>query len=155
MSVHKQWVVLSLLMLLLSGQGLVYVDGGASMGASGGTSWGNAFTDFQSALDNTASGEIWLAVGTYQPSAYSASCTGCATDRDFTFQLKDSVNLYGGFAGTEGSFSERDIAMNPTVLSGDIEAVGDASDNVQHYVVLAAFTSTTPTTRLAGMDNGQ
>jgi hypothetical protein len=41
--------------------------------------------------------------------------------------------------------SERDIAMNPTILSGDIDVVDDASDNV-HHVVLAAVA----TTRLDG-----
>ncbi|MCX8209824.1 MAG: hypothetical protein OTI34_02180, partial [Lewinella sp.] len=152
--VRAQWVALSLLLCLfsvaLSAQSPAYVDVGA-MGANNGTSWENAFISLQSALGNTGPDitEIWVAEGTYKPSAHPAGCTSCATDRDFTFQLKDGVSLYGGFAGTETLLSDRDIAMNPTILSGDIGTVGDASDNV-HHVVLAVFASTTPATRLDG-----
>jgi hypothetical protein len=42
-----------------------------------------------------------------------------------------------------------DIAANPTILSGDIGTPSGSADNVQH-VVLAAFTPTTPNTRLDG-----
>jgi predicted outer membrane repeat protein len=150
--VRAQWVAQSLLLYLfsavLSAQSPAYVDVGA-MGTNDGTSWENAFISLQSALDNTGPTNIWVAAGTYKPSAYPAGCTGCVTNRDFTFQLKDGVSLYGGFAGTETLLSERDIVANPTILSGDIEMVGDASDNV-HHVVLAAFATTTPTTRLDG-----
>ncbi|MCX8212608.1 MAG: hypothetical protein OTI34_16255, partial [Lewinella sp.] len=107
---RAHWVALSLLLCLfsvsLSAQ--VYVDVDATSGGDG-TSWENAFTDLQSAIA-TASGDIWVAAGTYKPSAYPADCAGCATNRDFTFQLKDGVSLYGGFAGTETMLSERDIA---------------------------------------------
>jgi hypothetical protein len=148
--VRTQWVALSLFLCLFSAvlSAQVYVDVDATSGGDG-TSWQNAFTDLQRALDNTGPIEIWVAAGIYKPSAYPADCMGCATDRDFTFQLKDGVSLYGGFAGTEDTISARDIAANPTILSGDIGLGGDATDNV-HHVVLAAFSSTTPTTRLDG-----
>jgi parallel beta-helix repeat protein len=144
--VRAQWVVLSFFLCLFSAvlSAQVYVDVDATSGGDG-TSWQNAFTDLQSALDNTGPIEIWVAEGTYKPSAYPADCMGCATDRDFTFQLKDGVSLYGGFVGTEALLSERDIAMNPTILSGDLGTGGGA-----YHVVLAAFASTTPTTRLDG-----
>ncbi len=130
---------------------LYYVDAEAA-GNNTGLSWADAFTDLQSAIaiacpDIT---EIWVAEGIYKPSAYPTGCTDCATDRDFTFQLKDGISLYGGFAGTETMLSQRDIAANPTVLSGDIGTVGDSLDNV-HHVVLAVFANTTPTTRLDGL----
>lgn len=63
--------------------------------------------------------------GTY----FSAS----GTDRDSTFQLVDRVAVYGGFAGTETSLSERDWAANVTVLSGDIGTAVE-SDNSYHAV---------------------
>ena len=145
-------VALSLFLCLfsvaLSAQSPIYVDDSAIMGMNDGSSWGNAFTDLQSAIA-TASGDIWVAAGTYKPSAYPAGCTDCETNRDFTFQLKDGVSLYGGFAGTEDAISDRDIAANPTILSGDIGTLDNSSDNV-HHVVLAAFADTNPTTRLDG-----
>jgi hypothetical protein len=144
-----QWVALSLFICLFSAvlSAQVHVDANAT-GNNTGISWADAFTDLQSAIA-IASGEIWVAAGTYKPSAYPAGCTDCETNRDFTFQLKGGVSLYGGFAGTEGAISARNIAANPTILSGDIGTVSNASDNV-HHVVLAAFASTTPTTWLDG-----
>jgi hypothetical protein len=147
--VRAQWIALSLFICLFSAvlSAQVHVDANAT-GNNTGLSWADAFTDLQSAIA-IASGDIWVAAGTYKPSAYPAGCTDCATNRDFTFQLNDGVSLYGGFAGMEGAISARNIAANPTILSGDIGAVSNASDNV-HHVVLAAFASTTPTTRLDG-----
>jgi hypothetical protein len=95
----------------LSGTNTVYVDASAT-GAAIGTSWLDAYTDLQTALANTTSGEIWVAAGTYLPSQ-----TGDATQ---SFELANGLALYGGFAGGESSLAERDVAANPTVLSGDI-----------------------------------
>jgi len=120
-------------------------------GANNGTSWTDAFTDLQSALASACPGitEIWVAAGIYKPSAHPIPCSGCSDPRDYTFQLKDGVSLYGGFTGTETLLSQRNIAVNTTTLSGDTGTPGDASDNVYH-VVLAAFSSDAPTTRLDG-----
>ncbi|MEQ8704803.1 MAG: HYR domain-containing protein, partial [Phaeodactylibacter sp.] len=117
---------------------ILYVNAGATSGANDGTSWTDAFTSLQDAiaLKNSCPNidQIWVAAGTYKPSAYPADCIGCTTDRDFTFLLPDGLSLYGGFAGTELALSERDIANNTTILSGDIGIIGDASDNVYHVV---------------------
>ncbi|MEM9079766.1 MAG: right-handed parallel beta-helix repeat-containing protein [Verrucomicrobiota bacterium] len=91
-----------------------YVNQNAS-GAKDGTSWLDAFTDLQSALAAASSGnEIWVAEGTYRPSA--------GTDRNDTFQLVNGVTIYGGFDGTETSVDQRNPnpTTNGTILSGDL-----------------------------------
>ncbi len=50
--------------------------------------------------------------------------------------LRNGVDLYGGFAGTETALDQRDILNNPTTLNGDIGQLGLASDN-SHSVVTA------------------
>ncbi|MCL4487581.1 MAG: hypothetical protein M1570_05570 [Chloroflexi bacterium] len=93
--------------------------------------WSNA-CDLQYALKtraDTSGGatyELWVAAGTYKPTT--------DTNRSATFQLKNGVALYGGFAGTETSLSQRDWTTNVTVLSGDIGVVGNPSDNSYHVV---------------------
>lgn len=89
----------------------VYVKADAT-GANNGTSWADAYTDLQTALTNTASGEIWVAAGTYYP--------GATGNVDATFQLKNNVALYGGFNGAETALDQRNWTANVTTLSGDI-----------------------------------
>lgn len=111
----------------LSAQTIVYVDS-ASTGSNDGTSWANAYTDIQPALlsaDSTK--QLWVAKGTYFPTHDN--------DRLVYFHLKHKVDMYGGFSGTETDISQRDIAQNPTILSGDIGVVGDSTDNSNHVVV--------------------
>ena len=85
----------------------------AASGTGDCSSWANACT-LQTALTGAASGdEIWAAAGTHKPTA--------GTDRTATFQLKDGVAVYGGFAGTETARTQRDPAANVTILSGDID----------------------------------
>jgi len=97
-------------------------------GANNGTSWTDAYTDLQSALAAASSGdEIWVADGTYKPT------TG--TDRTISFSLKNGVNVYGGFSGTETSLVQRHGSVpRYTVLSRDIGTEGDNSDNSYHVV---------------------
>jgi len=107
---------------------IIYVDADAS-GGNTGTSWTDAYTDMQSALNAATSGhEIWVAEGTYKPSVE----IGGTGDRYKSFQMKNRVGIYGGFAGEETSCEERDWEANVTVLSGDIGIEGDNSDNCYH-----------------------
>ena len=112
----------------------IYVKADAT-GANDGTSWTDAYTDLKDALTAAISGdEIWAAAGTYYPTP--------AVDRFATFQLKNGVAIYGGFAGTESSIVERDFVTNVTILSGDIGVPGDSTDNSLHVVSGFANTAT-------------
>ncbi len=106
---------------------VIYVDQDAGAGADDGSSWGDAFLDLEDALTAAGDGDrIWVAEGTYKPSAPGG--------RASTFLLKSGVEIYGGFASGEVSLGDRDVAGNPTILSGDIGAGGDNSDNCYHVV---------------------
>jgi len=110
-------------------------------GANDGTGWADAYVDLQDALDEARAGaattaepdddvaEIWVAAGTYVP-------TTTAGDRAASFELVDFVGVYGGFSGIETKRSQRsrDPLTNGAVLSGDIDAPGDSSDNSYHVV---------------------
>ncbi|NCS44242.1 MAG: cadherin [Microcystis aeruginosa BS11-05] len=129
---------------------IIYVNAAATGGNSG-TSWANAFTDLQAALNAAPllGDEIWVAAGTYKPTT--------TTDRTATFTLKNQVKVYGGFAGTETTLEQRNITNNVTTLSGDIGGTTNAQDNVYH-VVTANFTNNTTVldgfTIAAGNANG-
>lgn len=81
-------------------------------GTKNGFSWANAGNNLQQTINASATGDtIWVAAGTY---------TG-------GFNLKQGVQLYGGFAGNETSLSERKFpgtGENLTVLDGaDVQRV--------------------------------
>jgi len=97
-----------------------YVNHAATTGANNGSSWMDAYTDLQSAL-GAACDEIWVATGTYKPST--------TDNQSHYFYVTTGKQIYGGFAGTETSLTERDIAANPTILSGNIGDLGINADN--------------------------
>ncbi|MCB9293599.1 MAG: gliding motility-associated C-terminal domain-containing protein [Lewinellaceae bacterium] len=118
---------------------VIYVDANSSCVAGCGASWAEAYPRLEDALADTDMGEIWVARGTYRPS----DCTPCSTaDREAFFPLKNNVALYGGFAGNESSRQERDIAANPTILSGDIGDPVDSTDNTYRVLVADNVDST-------------
>ena len=98
---------------------IVYVDAEAT-GANDGSSWADAYTSLWYVLTAASSGdEIWVAEGIYKP-------TGPG-ERTASFQLKNGVALYGGFAGGEMSLDEREPNRHVTILSGDLN--GDDGPN--------------------------
>jgi len=120
---------------LVAAAGTIYV---APTGSSGndGSSWAQAFDNPQQALAVAASGdEIWVAAGTYKPTS--------TTDRTISFVLKNGVGVYGGFVGTETLRTQRDPVAHPTILSGDVGAVPDATDNSYHVVTSGSTVTAT------------
>ena len=108
---------------------IVYVNLAAT-GENDGSSWENAYSDLQAALQDAPFGtQIWVAAGTYTP-------TQEADRRDLSFVLADGVQLYGGFVGDETNLSQRDVTANPTILSGDIGTAGDNTDNSSRVVLI-------------------
>ena len=87
----------------------VFVDQNAT-GANDGSSWADAYTSLQNALDNNPISDFWIKAGTYVPGTVSSDI----------FTLLENQALYGGFNGTETMLSQRDPSMNVTILSGDL-----------------------------------
>lgn len=114
--------------------GTIYVDADAT-GANNGSSWENAYTALQPALDEaTAGDEIWVAEGTYYPTYQWIP----DNPRTATFQLKNGVALYGGFDPSVDDilFRDRDWVAHVTTLSGergDPSWDGDNSFNVFYH----------------------
>lgn len=115
----------SLIFAAVSNPTVIYVNASAD-GANTGTSWADAFTTLQPALDAAQAGtEIWVAAGTYKPSKLIQA----PYDIQYkSFQLKNGVGIYGGFAGSETERIQRSNDPNLTILSGDIN--GDDNDMI-------------------------
>lgn len=112
----------------IASSAVFYVDDTAA-GANDGSSWTDAYTDLQNALTAAdPNDQIWIAAGTYYPSVQ----IGGTGPRYAAFQMKNGVAIYGGYAGTETDPNQRDIQNNQTILSGDIGAAGNISDNCYH-----------------------
>ena len=117
--------------------GTIYVDANPGIGAHDGGSWDTAYADLQQALGAAVSGDtIKVADGTYKSTS--------TTDRTISFNLKDGVGIYGGYAGYGASDPEaRDVTVSQTVLSGDIGTVGSNTDNSYHVVAATSVGSST------------
>jgi hypothetical protein len=128
--------MLALPMRLHAAGAIVYVDASAS-GTGDGSSWANAYPSLADAASGT---EIWVAKGAYKPTS--------STDRTATFQLKDGVAIYGGFAGSETQRDQRDWQTNVTTLSGDLNGDDGANfanngENSYHVVTGATLDGVT------------
>jgi hypothetical protein len=99
----------------------------AATGANNGTTWANAYTNLQTAINAAGAGsQIWVAAGTYRPTSYQdPKVTNDVRSRSFL--LKGGVSVLGGFAGTEAQLAQRDVESNPTILSGDFNGNDSAT----------------------------
>ena len=119
----------------------IYVDDNPSTITNNGTSWANAYTNLQTALDAATPGDqIWVAAGTYYPTDAPDESTTDARNRAFHFNT--DIKLYGGFAGTESTLAQR-TSGNETILSGDLDndddtdasTTTDIDDNAHHVLL--------------------
>jgi predicted outer membrane repeat protein len=122
----------------------IYVDQGAAGTTQDGTTWDTAYLNLRNAITAAQSGDtIEIAGGTYLPTdGTTQPVTG--PDRTLTFSLKTGVAIYGGYAGSAepDNPDDRDIYAFETILSGDIGAAGDNTDNSYHVVTASGVDST-------------
>jgi hypothetical protein len=144
--IHK--IFLTVLSILLTGScfeidsNIIYVNQKSPDGGNG-RSWHTAYNNLQDAMDNAVKGnELWVASGTYIPT----SKIDGSSKRHKSFQLKNGVALYGGFAGIEESREQRNWQKNKTILSGDINGNDRGfinNDENSYHVVTGNITDST------------
>lgn len=112
-----------------------------AMGSGSGSSWANAYPLLRDALASAAPGDqIWVAEGIYKPDKGAGIIAGVRSE---SFVIPSNVELYGGFAGFEGSVASRSGSVAATVLSGDLagdDATAGNAENAYHVVGLALST---------------
>src|SRR4051794_40695876 len=126
-----------------------------------GKSWGMAFKTLQNALATAVSGDqIWVAAGTYKPTADTLGNTNPDDTRTKSFVMKNEVAIYGGFAGTETQLSLRAWKNNVTILSGNLNgedqisgsgrtlSISNNSENSYHVI----FNNDNSFNNAAGLD---
>ncbi|MBN1124225.1 MAG: hypothetical protein JXA82_04395 [Sedimentisphaerales bacterium] len=123
---------------------VLHVDRRAIDGADDGSSWSDAFTDLQVALDEAQEGDIiWAAQGVYRPAPPEGG-------REISFLIDKEIMVKGGYAGLGASDPDLcDPAMYPSILSGDLNGddavpvylkdlvtMPQRADNSYHVVVI-------------------
>ncbi len=155
------WAVLFSFIVAFSANSQVTVmvddNGVAFTDVANHSSWANATSDLQAAIDGVAAepggGEVWVAGGTYLPTTILAAdptapvppfnIPGDAlsgTDaRQTSFVMASNVRVLGGFMGTETLEGDRPddlfATANRVTLSGDIGVANDTTDNAYHVVL--------------------
>jgi len=117
-------IAVSVLTLLTSTSAIgkvIHVDDDANAPGDG-KSWVTAYRYLQDALANAKAAdkpvEVWVAQGLYKPDQGGGISLG---DRGAIFHLINGVRVRGGYAGWGMSDpNARDVALYPTILSGDL-----------------------------------
>lgn len=99
-------------------------------GTGNGTAWNNT-AELRVILTSgqlNDGDQVWAKTGTYYPTD--------GDDRSASFQLVSGVKIYGGFKEFTAStaLGSRDPETHVTILSGDIGAADDSTDNSFHVV---------------------
>jgi hypothetical protein len=127
-SIMKKMLLVSLALVAsvaISDAQIIYVDAGQADNSGAGTTWATAKKDLQPAINLATTGQqVWVKAGTYKPAVPGG-------DRYISFSMKNGVEIYGGFIGTETLLSQRNEIYNLTILSGDLN--GDDGPNYANY----------------------
>jgi len=130
-------LILLALSFLQAEAGVIYVNLNAT-GNNDGSSWTNAFTGFQTAIDVAISGDsIFVASGIYQPVSGTS------------FTMKEGVKIFGGFLGTESSFGQRNPNHRATLQGNGNSVIINDNNGLTSSAVLDAFIIT------GGYSNGR
>jgi VCBS repeat-containing protein len=104
-----------------------YVNASMSNDLGNGLSWSTAFQTLhhaaQSPVDPSGT-QIWVAAGTYQPISF--------TSGDL---------FYGGFAGTETVLSQRNSAVNPTIIQATTNVPLASLNNPGNQVIIGCYSN--------------
>jgi hypothetical protein len=91
-------------------------------GKGNGESWENALSNLQLAIGiATESDQIWVKMGIYYPTR--------TNNRQIPFLIDKSVQIFGGFSGSEKDLKERDFEQFQTIISGEIGDKTSVLDN--------------------------
>jgi hypothetical protein len=106
---------------------ILYVN--AAVASSGaGSDWSCAMKELSQAVayanTHPAIKSIWVAKGTYKPTSTTNRAASMVINRA-------DLQIIGGFAGGETNVLQANVAVNPTIISGEIGAVG-MGDNSYH-----------------------
>lgn len=98
-------------------------------GTGDGSSWDKASGDLQKMIDELATidapGEVWVAAGTYRPTTQIIEGVQYAA----SFRMRDGIDVYGGFAGTETSKAEREKGDMPWIYTNETILLGADYEN--------------------------
>lgn len=127
---------------------IIYVNADAS-GSNNGISWADAYNSLQDGLSSALGGDqIWVAAGSYYPDEGTGQTDG---DRASTFNIPDSVKVYGGFAGNETGLNQRDYENNLTILSGDLNQDDETTGNTENAYNVVTFDNISDQTLIDGL----
>ena len=97
-------------------------------GKGNGESWENALSNLQLAIGiATESDQIWVKTGIYYPTR--------TNNRQIPILIDKSVQIFGGFSGSEKALKERDFEQFQTIISGEIGDKTTLLDN-SHNIFL-------------------
>ncbi|WP_353718743.1 right-handed parallel beta-helix repeat-containing protein [Dyadobacter sp. 676] len=117
---------------------VLYVSLNAT-GNNDGTTWANAYTNLQAAIDAAASGDsIFVAQATYQPATNTA------------FSMKEGVKIFGGFIGTETDFAQRNLANKATLQGNRANVMLNVNNGLTSAALLDGFFITSGYQSLGG-----
>ncbi len=124
--------------------GIVYVKYTLT-GSGDGSSWANATDNLQYAIDAVGTKQVWVAAGSFDRKVVGTTLFDNTTVNAF-LNMKSGVAIYGGFAGTETSLSDRDLSNtdNKTTLYNADRGATVNNLDLNNTAILDGFTVLCP-----------